>query len=454
MDSDGSRLLYGSLIIIALIIFKGFFAASEAAITEISDSKVKSFEEKTGAKNTLFLLMAKPSKLITAFSVNRILSAVAIAYLSVYIYHYPLISFFNRFIENTVISEMISIIIILLSVVLIMTVLCDGAPKRIVCKKDSDAFAVMCAPAVKYLVIILTPIAALSGLLTSLAARAFGVTITDDRDVVTEEEILMMVDAGNETGVIEESQRDMINNIFEFEDLAVSDVMTHRTDIVSAESSAKISEIVNASINSGFSRIPVYKDSIDHIVGIICVKDLLCLIGSDSADDAVAESFVRDTVYVPETLSCGSLFKQFTEKKMQMAVVIDEYGGTAGLVTMEDIVESIVGNIQDEFDDEKEELVRISDDTYAIDGTAEPEGIFEELGIVLPEDKDFDTVSGFIVDLLGRIPEENENPSVKYGNVLFTVLITEDMRITRIKATILKENSKEEKEKDENEEEA
>ena len=139
---------------------------------------------------------------------------------------------------------------------------------------------------------------------------------------------------------------------------------------------------------------------------------------------------------------------------MQMAVVIDEYGGTAGLVTMEDIVESIVGNIQDEFDDEKEELVRISDDTYAIDGTAEPEGIFEELGIVLPEDKDFDTVSGFIVDLLGRIPEENENPSVKYGNVLFTVLITEDMRITRIKATILKENSKEEKEKDENEEEA
>lgn len=452
MDSDGNRLFSGSLIVIALILLKGFFAASEAAITEISDSKVRSFEDKTGAKKTLFLLMSKPSRLITAFSVNRILSAVAIAYLSFYIYHYPLNSLIDNYINNSVVSELISAVIILLGAVLVMTVLCDGVPKKIACSKDSDAFALMCAPAVRYLELSLTPLAALSGLLTSLIARPFGVTSSDDKDVVTEEEILMMVDAGNETGVIEESQRDMINNIFEFEDLTVSDVMTHRTDIVSVPDTAKISDVVNASINSGFSRIPVYDGTVDHIVGIICIKDLLCLIGSGSADDAQARAFVRETVYVPETLSCGSMFRKFTEKKMQMAVVIDEYGGTAGIVTMEDVVESIVGNIQDEYDDEKEELVKVSDDTYTIDGTAEPEEIFEKLGVELPENKDYDTVSGFIIDLLGHIPEEGETPSVKYGNILFTVLITEDMCITKLKATILKENPIKEKEKDHNEE--
>lgn len=452
MDSDGNRLFSGSLIIIAIVFLKGFFAASEAAITEINDAKLKSYEDKTGAKKTLFLLMSKPSMLITTFSVNRILSAVAVAYLSFYIYHYPLNRLFDDYIKNAVASELVSAMIILLAAVLVMTVLCDGVPRKIVGRKDSDSFAVMCAPAVRYLELFLTPLAALSGLLTSLISRLFGAANSDNRDVVTEEEIRMMVDAGNETGVIEESQRDMINNIFEFEDLTVSDVMTHRTDIVSVSDTARISDVVNASISSGFSRIPVYQDTVDHIIGIICIKDLLCLIGSGSADDAYARAFVRDTVYVPETLSCGSMFRKFTEKKMQMAVVIDEYGGTAGIVTMEDVVESIVGNIQDEYDDEKEALVKVTEDTYTIDGTAEPEEVMERLGAELPENKDYDTVSGFIIDLLGRIPEEGETPSIKYGNVLFTVLITEDMCITKLKATILKETTVNEKEKDQNDE--
>lgn len=232
--------------------------------------------------------------------------------------------------------------------------------------------------------------------------------------------------------------------------------MTHRTDIAAVKMPADVPEIVNLAISSGFSRIPVYEDTVDHIIGMICVKDLLCFVGSEAAESATAKNFLRDIIYFPGSVSCGEAFKRLTAKKMQMAVVIDEYGGTAGLITMEDLVETIVGNIRDEYDDEEEELVKISDDTYTINGTADPEKILSEFGISLPDDNDFDTMSGFIVELLGRIPEENENPCVQYENLLFTVLVTEDKCITKIKATILGKNGNEnniQKENLENEEE-
>lgn len=451
MDSDGSRLLIGSIIILLCLVLKGYFSASEYAIMEMNDAKVKSFEGKDGAKKCLFSLASTPTRLITSFSVFRILSAVFIAYMSYMVYFKDLSVLLLHYTEYKNVSNIIAIIIIFLLTVTIISVICEGVPKRIVCKKDSDSFAVFSAYSVRCLVVIMTPLTAISSLLTSALSALFGVTSSDNKDVVTEEEILMMVDAGNETGVIEESQREMINNVFEFDDLDVSDIMTHRTGIIGADASWGIHQVVKASIDSGFSRIPVYENSIDHITGIICVKDLLCLIGSDYSMNTEARTFMRDTIYVPESMPCGNLFKLLTEKKMQMAVVIDEYGGTAGLVTMEDVVESIVGNIQDEYDDEHEEIVKVSDNTYTIDGTANPEEILEQLGIILPEDNDFDTMSGFIIDLLGRIPEENETPSVQYENVLFTVLVTEDMHIAKIKAEIISKNENE-KEQDVNEE--
>ena len=237
----------------------------------------------------------------------------------------------------------------------------------------------------------------------------------------------------------------MINNVFEFHELSVSDVMTHRTDIVAVDIDAEISEAVYTAINSGFSRIPVYRDNIDHIEGVIYVKDLLCLIGTHSSESMTLKSFLRDAAFVPESCMCGELFKRFTAKKLQMAVAVDEYGGTAGLVTMEDLVESIVGNIQDEYDNEAEEITKISDNTYTISGTADAADVMETLGAPLPEDSEYDTMSGFITDLLGRIPEDGETPSVIYKNITFTVLLAEDMRIVRIKAVINKEEKEIEK---------
>lgn len=449
MDSDG---LTGSIIIIAFILIKGFFTICETAVTEINDSKIKGYENEKGAKKTLYNVLSKPSGFITAFSVNRIFTAVIIAYLSVIYYYIPLT---DRFIKlfygeetETLLydarylgAKIFSLILILTGTVLVMTVFCDGLPKRAVNPDNCEKLAFLCAPAVKFLILFFKPVTALSSLFVNLLAMLFGFSQSSGKDIVTEEEIRMMVDAGNETGVIEESQRDMINNIFDFDELSVSDIMTHRTDIIAVELEASVSEVVNASIGSGFSRIPVYDESVDHITGIICVKDLLCLIGSGTAGEANVKGFARDIIYLPESLHCREAFKRLTANKMQMAVAIDEYGGTAGIITMEDIVEAVFGNIQDEYDDEEDELTRISDDTYVINGTADPEYILEQLGISLPEDKEFDTMSGFIVDLLGRIPEEGEHPAVAYGDVQFTVLIIEDMCITKIKAIIQKTNN-------------
>ncbi|MBQ8787409.1 MAG: HlyC/CorC family transporter [Oscillospiraceae bacterium] len=463
MDSDG---LTGIILILVLILYKAFCTVCETAVTEIDDRKIRNSSEKIKGKDMLLKLLEKPSRLVTAFAVNRVMTAIAISWLAMICFADEFAMLLYRLMGGNSVSEKVgaadpiftvsAAIVILLASVLVITVFCEGIPKKIAVK-GGDRLAYFCGSFVKYLVIILTPMTALSSLLIKVFSPIFGVGGIAERDVVTEEEILLMVDAGNETGVIEESQREMINNVFEFDDLILSDVMTHRTDVVAVEDTAGVSEVVNASIGSGFSRIPVYEDTVDHITGIICVKDLLCLVGSEAAESADIKSFVRDIIYLPESVPCGEAFKRLTAEKMQMAVVIDEYGGTAGLVTMEDIVETIVGNIQDEYDDEAEEIIQISEDTYTIDGTADPEEIMGKLGAELPEENKFDTMSGFIVELLGRIPEEDENPSVGYGNVMFTVLLTEDKCITKIKAQIIdlddgnNENSKKESLKNEEE---
>ena len=194
------------------------------------------------------------------------------------------------------------------------------------------------------------PFSAISVGLGFVLGKLFGFSVKPADDVVTEEEILMMVEAGNETGVIEESQREMINNIFEFDDTVVSDVMTHRTDIVGVGADDKIGDVVYLGINEGFSRLPVYEESVDNIIGILNVKDLLCLVGCEHSEDFNIRQFMRKAEFVPETAKCKDVLKEMTLKKTQMMVIADEYGGTSGIVTMEDLLEEIVGNIQDEYE--------------------------------------------------------------------------------------------------------
>lgn len=250
----------------------------------------------------------------------------------------------------------------------------------------------------------------------------------------TEEEIKQLVEGDEQVGELEKNQRDMINNIFEWDDLNAGDIMTHRTDIDAVDINDSIEDAVKISINEGRSRIPVYKEDLDNICGIIYVKDLLKFVGTKITDDDKIADYIRKPLFVPETIPCGKLFAQMTESRTMMAIVVDEYGGTAGLVTTEDVMECIVGNIRDEYDDEEEQVTQIDEKTFTFDGVSDIDDVSEVLGVQFPEG-DYDTLAGFVINLLGFLPTgDSDEPEVcTYENLTFTVLEVMDRRIEKIK---------------------
>lgn len=252
--------------------------------------------------------------------------------------------------------------------------------------------------------------------------------LSRNADPVTEEDILQLVDAGEETGVIEETQKDMIANIFEFGDITAEEIMTPRTDVEALDLEDPISEALRIGVEHGFSRIPVYEEDIDHVKGVLYIKDLLPYVGRELPADLTLRTLMREAFFVPGSKNCQDLFAEMTEKHIQLAMVVDEYGGLAGIVTMEDLLESIVGNIQDEYDHEEEEIVQTGDNSFEVDASLSVDEVSELVGITLPEG-DYDTLAGFLIYQLGRIPDANENPSVEYEGLTFTVLEMEDRRI-------------------------
>ena len=255
---------------------------------------------------------------------------------------------------------------------------------------------------------------------------------------------MSMVESGTESGAIEDNSAELISNVFEYDDLSVGDVMTHRVNITAVEYGASLDDIIYLALDEGFSRIPVYEKSIDKIVGVIIVKDLLCLIGDKHLEDFDLKKFIRETVFVPESCTCSDAFKTMTGAKAGMAVVVDEYGGTAGIVTLEDIIESVMGNIQDEYDSESAEIRKIGADKYEISGEADPDDVLELFGYSLPEDHDFDTISGFVIDLLKYVPEDlpedsDKKPHIDYKDIRFVILSVTDNCIDRLIAFRLTE---------------
>jgi putative hemolysin len=274
---------------------------------------------------------------------------------------------------------------------------------------------------------------------TNLVLRIIGIDPNAEQQEVTEEEVLMMVDAVEESGVIEESQKEMINNIFEFHDIVAAEVMTHRTDMCAVELRDSIEDVIYLATERGYSRIPVYDEELDNIRGLVYVKDLLRYVGRELPTDGnILEQIMREAYFVPESKRCGTLFTEMTERRLQMVIVSDEYGGVAGLVTMEDLLEAIVGNMQDEYDNEDEEFTQVDKDTFHIDGVMSLDEVEDELGIKLP-DGDYDTIGGMVMDLLGRIPGEDETPSVEVGGFSFTVTAMDERRIEEIVARRLPE---------------
>lgn len=251
----------------------------------------------------------------------------------------------------------------------------------------------------------------------------------------TQDEIKQLVD--EDEGELEVTQRELINNVFEFNDTTAGDIMTHRTDIAAVEQNDEIIDVVKLSIDMGFSRIPVYEEDLDNIKGIVYVKDLLKFVGMEIPNSEKLQDYVRTPLFVPETLPCGKLFAQMTETRIQLAIVVDEYGGTAGLVTLEDVIEELLGEIEDEYDEQEILVEKIDENVYRIDSEAEIDDVEKALGITIP-DGSYNTIAGFIINQLGFIPTESndEGTSIKYDGVEFTIMAIDNRQIDVIKAEI------------------
>ena len=312
-----------------------------------------------------------------------------------------------------------------------------GIPRRVAAAK-AETLAFALAPLAVVFKAVFTPLAWLAEAATRLFAPLFGVRATDPQENVTEEEIRMMVDVSEETGGIQEAEKEMINAVFEFDDRTAEQLMTHRTDVKFLEQDATLEEVLAISTDFGYSRIPVVgEDGLDDVVGILNVKDLLPLILADRRRKFVLMNYVRQPLFVPESSRGRDLFAQLNAQKLQVAIVVDEYGGTSGLITMEDILESIVGSIQDEYDNEKQEATALDQNRYTLDGDIdlpEVERILDWDLSLCPDYEEYDTLGGLIIGLLDRIPGPGEHPVVNICGVTFTVQEANERQILRVLA--------------------
>jgi len=262
----------------------------------------------------------------------------------------------------------------------------------------------------------------------------------------TQEDVMELVEDVSED-IIDDEQKEMIENIFELGEQTVNDIMTHRTEVFAVNQEDSCGEVIEKIKDEGFSRIPVYNETIDTITGILYVKDLLGVIGDEEKLSQPVKTLARKAMFVPKSCLADDLLVQFKLKRTQLAVVVDEYGGTSGIVTMEDVLEEIVGNIQDEYDDEEEEFRKIDENTIVGKASIEIEEAFEALGLedvaAELEDEGYDTVGGLIINKLARIPEQGEKASVEFMGVKFTALEVADRRIIKIKAEKLEDTDEE-----------
>lgn len=261
-----------------------------------------------------------------------------------------------------------------------------------------------------------------------------------------EEEVMSMLEAGQESGILKEEGKKMINSIFAFDDKLAYEIMTPRTDVFMIDIEDPPEEYLNDLMTLRYSRIPVCKGETDNIIGILHIKDYLIQAWEKGFDGVDIESIIRQAYFVPETKNIDSLLYEMQRQKQQIAILIDEYGGFSGIVTMEDIIEQVVGNIDDEYDEEEEIIDKVDDNIYLVDGDVDLDDLDEELGIDLVSEYS-ETIGGFIIDMLGEIPDENDvGRIVEFENYQFKIMAIQDRRIERVKIYILPKETEEGKE--------
>ncbi len=421
MDTDSS-ILYG--IIAVLIALSAIFSSSETAFLSVNRIRMRNLAEDGNKRAALVMkMLEKQNKLISSLLVGNNIVNISASAIATKV--------------ATDIFNDVGVGIATGVMTLLVLVFGEVIPKNLAAA-HAEGWAMTVAPFIRAVSILLAPIVLLLTLLSDGMVRFSKKYDDDDDPTITEDEFRILVNVGQEEGVFDESESEMINSIMEFDEIIVKEIMVPRIDIVGLDGEDNVNEALRLIIDGGHSRIPVYEDSIDNIVGILYAKDIFAHLGEDF-DQLQVKTLIRQPYYIPETKKVDDLLEELRMKKVHMAIILDEYGGTSGLITIEDLLEEIIGDIQDEFDAEEDLIVKHSDAVLVADARTPIHDVEEafdmELDEEILEDSEADTIGGLAFEHLGGIPEKGDEVTVDRFHI--RVVDVKGRRITKVEVLLL-----------------
>ena len=412
MDPDS---LWKIVVMVICLALSAMFSASETALMSLSKIRIKQMvENKDKGADRINKLLSDPSKLLSAILIGNNLVNIGASSLMTSI----AIDIFG----NTGVGIATGVM------TLLILIFGEITPKSLAAQ-NSEKLSVKLVGFVEFITFILTPMIFLLSRITNFMVKILGGEVDPNQPYITQEELKTMVSVSHKEGVLEGEEKDMIYNVFDFSDSQVNDIMITRTEIVAIDADLPHEEIIRVINQEQYSRIPVYEDTIDNIIGILYVKDLLFLQFNDKLEFDL-KKFIRPAHFTYEFKSIKELFKEMRAERVHMVVVLDEYGGTEGIVTIEDMIEEIVGDIEDEYDKDIEDIRVIQEDEYVVNGNVKLEDINEFIGTHI-ESEDFDTIAGFVIGIVDKIPEVGE--VIEYENMKFIIEALDRNRVEKIR---------------------
>ncbi|MHC1684469.1 MAG: hemolysin family protein [Clostridiaceae bacterium] len=431
--ASNSSIMTQFILVAILTLINAFFASAEMAIVSMNKNKVKLLADEGNKRAQLLLkLIQEPTKFLSTIQVGITLagffsSASAATGIS---------DNFAVYLSslNVPYSEEIALVLITIGLSYITLVFGELFPKRLALQK-SEAIAMFSVVPIVYVSKITNPFVKLLSASTNILAKITGLDRNNLEEKVSKEEIKSLVEVGQEHGVINETEKEMINSIFDFDDKLAKEVMTPRTEVFLIDINEPVNQFLDKLLEEKYSRVPVYDDNMDNIIGILYIKDFIIEARKHGFENVDIKNILHAPYFVHESKNIDKLFKELQSSKNHMAILIDEYGGFSGVVTIEDLIEEVMGNIEDEYDDEEPEITKVDNNTYIVSGLLSLDELNEYLALDLTSEN-YDTVGGFLMDLMGRIPKKNEEKTIKYGNVIFKIEEVKEKRIEKVKISI------------------
>lgn len=434
--------LWGTIVLLVIILINAYFSAVRKAIASVNKANIREMAEEgnSRAEKALKIIENLPDSKLSIRCLNVFLYML-FCLTALYSYVGPVSGLLDRVIGNPGAAFVVAAVLTFLISTVFLMALGEMVPRRIALQ-HTEGITVNGAVPVGILNVVMKPFMVLVWALSFVVLKVLRQRTDLNDNEYSEENIVEMLEAGRESGELKEEGKKMITGVFAFDDILAYEIMTPRTDVFAIDINDPADEYIDELMELRYSRIPVYEDDSDNIIGILYIKDYLIKAREDGFENVDIKSILRTPYFVPETKNIDSLFFELQKTKQHIAILIDEYGGFCGIVTMEDIIEEVMGDIDDEYDEEEEEIREIGRNLYIVEGSMDIDDLNEELGLNL-ESEDSETIGGFLIELLGEIPdEENIGKEIFFENCVFTIKTVKDRRIEQITIKINDINDK------------